>query len=149
MISCQTPRCACRLTCIRLPNAGSKPDKSCNLTPLSFSSENRPKQFYAREFPTGDLVLPTEVREQTPLPNSPPSSKDCAYLADVSTVRPRRSFLSTTRRHANRPREFDGQKAALGSWMVGQESVAVGIRESAGPIAINRSRFIPHRPLRD
>jgi len=41
--------------------------------------------------------------------------------------------------------EFDGQKAVLGSWMVGQESAGVGIRESAGPITTNRSRFVPHR----
>jgi len=46
------------LTCIRLPNAGSKPDKSCNLTLLDFSSENCRKQFYAREFPTSGPVFP-------------------------------------------------------------------------------------------
>ena len=46
-----------RLTCIRLPNAGSKPDKSCNLTLLGFSSENCRKQFYAREFPTSAPVF--------------------------------------------------------------------------------------------
>ena len=47
-----------RLTCIRLPNPGSKPDKSCNLTRLDFSSENCRKQFYAREFPTSGPVFP-------------------------------------------------------------------------------------------
>ena len=55
-----------RLTCIRLPNAGSKPDKSCNLTPLSFSSENRPKQFYAREFPTANLVCRRKLGNKRP-----------------------------------------------------------------------------------
>ncbi len=39
--------------------------------------------------------------------------------------------------------EFDGQKAVLGSWIVGQESAGVGIRESTGPITTNRSRFVP------
>jgi hypothetical protein len=64
------------LTCIRLPNAGSKPDKSCNLTPLCFSSENRLKPFYAGDFSTAELVLAEEVREQKLQPNSLPSSKD-------------------------------------------------------------------------
>ena len=49
-------RCG-RLTCIRLPKAGSKPDKSCSLTPLYFSSKNRPNQFYARDFLASELVL--------------------------------------------------------------------------------------------
>jgi len=41
--------------------------------------------------------------------------------------------------------EFDGQRAVVGSWMVGQEAAGIGIRESAGPITDNRSRFVPHR----
>lgn len=41
--------------------------------------------------------------------------------------------------------QFDGQRAVVGSWIVGQESAGIGIRESAGPITDNRSRFVPHR----
>jgi glutathionylspermidine synthase len=41
--------------------------------------------------------------------------------------------------------EFAGQRAVVGSWIVGQEAAGVGIRESAGPITDNRSRFVPHR----
>jgi glutathionylspermidine synthase len=41
--------------------------------------------------------------------------------------------------------EFDGQRAVIGSWIVGQEAAGIGIRESAGPITDNRSRFVPHR----
>jgi glutathionylspermidine synthase len=41
--------------------------------------------------------------------------------------------------------EFDGQRAVVGSWIVGQEAAGIGIRESAGPITDNRSRFVPHR----
>jgi glutathionylspermidine synthase len=41
--------------------------------------------------------------------------------------------------------EFDGQRAVVGSWMVGQEAGGMGVRESAGPITDNRSRFVPHR----
>lgn len=41
--------------------------------------------------------------------------------------------------------EFDGQRAVVGSWIVGQESAGIGIRESVGPITDNRSRFVPHR----
>lgn len=48
--------------------------------------------------------------------------------------------------------DFEGQRAVIGSWIVGQESAGIGIRESAGPITDNRSRFVPHRitspPLR-
>lgn len=41
--------------------------------------------------------------------------------------------------------EFDGQRAVIGSWIIGQEAGGIGIRESAGPITDNRSRFVPHR----
>src|SRR5262249_53333097 len=41
--------------------------------------------------------------------------------------------------------EFDGQRAVVGSWIVGQEAAGMGIRESSGPITDNRSRFVPHR----
>jgi glutathionylspermidine synthase len=41
--------------------------------------------------------------------------------------------------------EFGGMSAVIGSWIVGQESAGIGIRESDGPITDNRSRFVPHR----
>jgi glutathionylspermidine synthase len=41
--------------------------------------------------------------------------------------------------------EFGGQRAVVGSWIIGQEAGGIGIRESAGPITDNRSRFVPHR----
>jgi len=41
--------------------------------------------------------------------------------------------------------DFDGQHPVIGSWIIGQEAGGIGIRESAGPITDNRSRFVPHR----
>lgn len=48
--------------------------------------------------------------------------------------------------------EFDAQRPVIGSWIIGQEPAGMGIRESAGPITDNLSRFVPHRivnPLRE
>lgn len=48
--------------------------------------------------------------------------------------------------------DFDGARPVIGSWIIGQEAAGMGIRESAGPITDNLSRFVPHRitdPLRD
>ena len=39
---------------------------------------------------------------------------------------------------------FDGMHPVFGSWIVGQEAAGVGVREAAGPITDNRSRFVPH-----
>ncbi|HEX2080275.1 MAG TPA: glutathionylspermidine synthase family protein [Longimicrobium sp.] len=47
--------------------------------------------------------------------------------------------------------DFGGHRPVIGSWIVGQEPAGMGIRESAGPITDNLSRFVPHRiadPLR-
>jgi glutathionylspermidine synthase len=32
----------------------------------------------------------------------------------------------------------------IGSWVVGDEPAGICLRESAGPITTNRSRFLPH-----
>lgn len=39
---------------------------------------------------------------------------------------------------------FDGHYPVLGSWIVGEQSAGIGIRESTTPITTNTSRFIPH-----
>lgn len=39
---------------------------------------------------------------------------------------------------------FDGNHAVIGSWVVGQEAVGIGIRESNGLISNDGSRFVPH-----
>jgi glutathionylspermidine synthase len=39
---------------------------------------------------------------------------------------------------------FDGNHAVIGSWVVGQEAVGIGIRESNDLISNDSSRFVPH-----
>ena len=39
---------------------------------------------------------------------------------------------------------FAGQHALIGSWLVGQEAVGIGVRESKGLITDNGSWFVPH-----
>jgi glutathionylspermidine synthase len=38
----------------------------------------------------------------------------------------------------------DGQHAVIGSWMVGDHCAGLGMREDAGRITRNLSRFVPH-----
>lgn len=38
----------------------------------------------------------------------------------------------------------EGGYAVIGSWVVGDEPAGICLRESAGPITTNRSRFLPH-----
>jgi glutathionylspermidine synthase len=40
--------------------------------------------------------------------------------------------------------QFDGVHAVIGSWMIAGEPAGIGIRESAGLITTNTSRFVPH-----
>jgi glutathionylspermidine synthase len=40
--------------------------------------------------------------------------------------------------------DFEGNKAVIGSWMIGGEAAGMGIRESGGLISGNTSRFCPH-----
>lgn len=40
--------------------------------------------------------------------------------------------------------EYDGNKVLIGSWVIGQDSVGIGFRESKDFITNNTSRFIPH-----
>jgi glutathionylspermidine synthase len=42
------------------------------------------------------------------------------------------------------PPLLDGRYPVLGSWIVGDESGGLGIRESAMPITTNHSQFVPH-----
>jgi glutathionylspermidine synthase len=39
---------------------------------------------------------------------------------------------------------FDGQTAVVGSWEIDGEPAGIGIRESAGPVTVNASPFVPH-----
>jgi glutathionylspermidine synthase len=39
---------------------------------------------------------------------------------------------------------FDGNYPVIGSWLVGGYACGIGIREDAGPITSNSSRFVPH-----
>lgn len=39
---------------------------------------------------------------------------------------------------------FDGRHVLVGSWIVGEESVGICLREAAGPITTNAALFIPH-----
>lgn len=39
---------------------------------------------------------------------------------------------------------FDGNHAVVGSWIVGDRSAGIGIREDDDPITRNTSRFVPH-----
>src|SRR5260370_42469452 len=72
------------VTCIRSPNAGSKPDRSCNLTPLYLSLKNRAKRFYARDLPISEVALLAGVREQDLQPNSPPGNNDAEIRLPVA-----------------------------------------------------------------
>jgi glutathionylspermidine synthase len=40
--------------------------------------------------------------------------------------------------------QFDGRHVIVGSWVVGDQPAGIGLREDAGRITSNRSRFIPH-----
>jgi glutathionylspermidine synthase len=42
------------------------------------------------------------------------------------------------------PSRFNGMHAVLGSWLIGEGSSGIGIRESESPIITNTSRFVPH-----
>jgi len=39
---------------------------------------------------------------------------------------------------------FDGRIPVIGSWIVGDESCGVGIRESVELVTTNLSQFVPH-----
>jgi glutathionylspermidine synthase len=39
---------------------------------------------------------------------------------------------------------FDGYKPVIGSWIIGEKSAGIGIRESNNLITDNFSRFVPH-----
>ncbi|MBD8677785.1 glutathionylspermidine synthase family protein [Sphingomonas sp. CFBP 13720] len=42
---------------------------------------------------------------------------------------------------------FDGAHAVIGSWIVGDEAVALSVREDDGPITRDLARFVPHAIL--
>lgn len=39
---------------------------------------------------------------------------------------------------------YEGNHAVIGSWVIGDASAGIGIREDDGPITLNTSRFVPH-----
>jgi hypothetical protein len=43
---------------------------------------------------------------------------------------------------------FDGNYAVLGSWIAAGVPAGLSVREDAGPITRNRSRFLPHAIIR-
>lgn len=40
--------------------------------------------------------------------------------------------------------DFDGRRALVGSWMVGDRPAGLCLRESDGLITTDRARFVPH-----
>lgn len=44
--------------------------------------------------------------------------------------------------------DFAGNRPVVGSWVIDGESAGMGIRESAGPVTDNLSRFVPHLVVR-
>lgn len=42
------------------------------------------------------------------------------------------------------PASFDGMTPVIGAWMVDDRPAGIGIREEAGPVTTNLSRFVPH-----
>lgn len=44
----------------------------------------------------------------------------------------------------NQPPVFEGNHTVIGSWIVGNEACGIGIREDAGRITRDSSRFVPH-----
>ncbi len=40
--------------------------------------------------------------------------------------------------------DFGGNHAVIGSWVIAGRAAGIGIREDAGPITTNNSRFVPH-----
>ena len=51
---------------------------------------------------------------------------------------------SHIRQALHAPPRFDGQHVIVGSWMVGDESAGIALREDPGRITRNTSRFVPH-----
>jgi glutathionylspermidine synthase len=39
---------------------------------------------------------------------------------------------------------FDGNYAVIGSWIIGNQAVGIGMREDTSPVTRNTSRFVPH-----
>jgi len=42
------------------------------------------------------------------------------------------------------PPVFDGRRAIVGSWVVGDQAAGMSVREDEGRITRNTSRFVPH-----
>lgn len=51
---------------------------------------------------------------------------------------------SHIRQALHAPPRFDGQHVIVGSWLVGDEPAGIALREDAGRITRNTSRFVPH-----
>ena len=48
------------------------------------------------------------------------------------------------RQALHNPPNFDGAHVIVGSWIVGTEPAGISLREDAGRITRNTSRFVPH-----
>jgi glutathionylspermidine synthase len=73
--------------------------------------------------------------------------------ANVTIVRDGNVVLATDGAYGDQPsvyqelysfRDFDGNHAVLGSWMVNGYACGIGIREDSTLVTGNRSRFVPH-----
>ncbi|GAB2521866.1 glutathionylspermidine synthase family protein [Lysobacter humi (ex Lee et al. 2017)] len=101
-----------------------------NLLPAFFEDEThrlRPgwvrKPLFSREGANIDLMTPSGERVSSPGPYD-----DCAAILQAYHPLP----------------EFDGHFPLLGSWVVADAPVGMGVREDATRITQNTSRFVPH-----
>lgn len=101
-----------------------------NLLPAFFESEGRPltegwvrKPLFSREGANVDMLTPTGERISSPGPYG-----DCAAIVQAYHPLP----------------AFDGHFPVIGSWVVADEPVGMGMREDASLITRDTSRFVPH-----
>lgn len=101
-----------------------------NLLPAYFESAERKlsegwvrKPVFSREGANIDLVMPTGETMSSPGPYD-----DCAAILQAYHPLP----------------AFDGHYPLIGSWVIADEPVGMGLREDATLITRNTSRFVPH-----
>ncbi|TCZ84313.1 glutathionylspermidine synthase family protein [Lysobacter sp. N42] len=101
-----------------------------NLLPAYFEGEGHAlregwvrKPLFSREGANIELVTPAGERLSSPGPYD-----DCAAILQAYHPLP----------------EFDGGYPLIGSWVVADEPVGMGLREDDGLITRNTSRFVPH-----
>ena len=104
-----------------------------------------------RLFPEHPNLLPASFGDDLPLPHvrKPLYSREGENIRIVSEG----GVLASDGPHGQAPciwqayaplPEFAGNYPVLGCWMVGERAAGLGIREDAGPITRDSSRFVPH-----